>query len=406
MNIAELKEPIKVNMLGTFSLSYGGNVLLEDQGRTRKVWNLFAYLIVNRNKQLSPSELPDILCSDERSEDPAKAVKNLVYRLRCTLADSKMPELNYITQKGGVYSWNKDVPIEVDADVFAEKWKAATKAGQDSEEALRLYLDAIDLYNGKFLPRLGYEEWTVNLSVFYHRIFTECIKQVFRILSEKEDYAPLIPVCEKAIALDPCDEDIYIIYITALTKLNKQKEALAAYEVITGKLYNELGINPSKELSELYREILKNIKSVESDLINIKNDLNEKGAIDGTFCTEYEIFKDIYRFIARGVERTGTSVFIMLLTVTDNKDELPKAESLKTAMERLKFVIANVLRKGDLFAQYSVSQYVVMLPGTSFENGCMVGDRILSAYKKAGAARNIKLQYKLQPLDPSIVKSV
>jgi DNA-binding SARP family transcriptional activator len=398
----ELKAPIRINVLGTFSLTYENLVLLEDQGRSRKIWNLLAYLIVNRNKQFSPSELPEILCSEENIEDPAKAVKNLVYRLRCNLTESKMPELNYINQSGGIYSWNMEIPIEVDADIFVQKWKAASKSKLAKDEALRLYLEAIDLYNGKFLPRLEYEEWTVTFSVYYHTIFTECIKQAFKLLSEKEDYLPLIPICKKAIALDPYEEDVYIAYITALTKLNKQKEAFTEYEVIRGKLCNELGVKPSEELAILYKEIIKDIKTLELDLASIKSDLKEKGIIKGTFCTEYEIFKEVYRFIARGVERTGTSVYLMLLTITDNRKKTVTPASLEKSMDTLKETVTSVLRKGDLFAQYSVSQFVVMLQGTSLENGCVVGDRIISAYKKEGTSRNINVQYKLMPLDPSV----
>ena len=401
MNISEFEKPITVNILGNFSLAYDGEILLEDQGRSHKVWNLLAYLIVNRDKHFAPSELMEVLCSDEGIANPANAVKNLVYRLRCSLTDSKMPSLNYVVQRGGIYSWNTDIPVEVDADIFVDKWKCASKFKATNEEALSLYLEAIELYNGRFLPRLEYEEWTVSLSVYYHTIFIECVKQVFRILSEKEDYLSIIAICEKAIELDPYDEDIYIIYIYALIKMDRQKDAFTQYELIRGKLYNELGVNPSEELFELYKEILKSIKSVELDLNNIRNELKEKSVIEGAFCTEYEIFKEIYRFVSRGVERSGSSVYLMLITLNNSKDDLLKSISLMTAMDRLKETITSALRKGDLFAQYSGSQFVVMLPGTSLENGFMVGDRIVSAYKKNGGSRSIDVKYKLQPIDSS-----
>lgn len=402
MNVPELKNPIKVNTLGSFSISYEDAILLVGQGRSYKVWNLLAYLIVNRNKSLSPSELMEVLCSEEGIQDPANAVKNLVYRLRCNIAKSKMPPLNYVVQSGGIYSWNNDIPIEVDADLFVNKWKAASSLNVSNDEALLLYLEAIDLYEGRFIPSLEYEEWTVSLSVYYHTIFTECVKQVFRILSDREDYLSIISICEKAIALDPYEEDIYIIYIYALIKMDRQKEAFTQYELIKGILYNELGVNPSEEMCELYKEIIKSINSVELDLKNIRNELNEKSTIDGAFCTEYEIFKEIYRFVSRGLERSGSSVYLMLITLNDGKKTSSKSASLITAMDKLKTTISSALRKGDLFTQYSRSQFVVMLPGTSLENGFMVGERIVSAYKKSGASRNVDVKYKLQPIDSSL----
>jgi len=85
----EFLEPIRVNMFGTFSFNKEETVLLEDEGKSRKVWNLLAYLLVQRGRKLAPTELPELLCSDDRSDDPLNVVKNLVYRLRKMLAASQ-----------------------------------------------------------------------------------------------------------------------------------------------------------------------------------------------------------------------------------------------------------------------------------------------------------------------------
>ncbi len=389
-------------MLGTFTVGYKGRVILTDEGRTRKVWNLFAYLIANHSRQLAATELPELLCSDERSDEPAKAVKNLVYRLRCMISDSDLPEADYIVQKGGIYGWNPEIDLEIDCEAFEEKFRAARREIDNDTLAEQYYFDAIEYYKGGFLPRFRYEEWTVTPSTQYHRDYINCIKSLFELLSRRGHYEKMIPICEEAISYDQYDEEVYRIYIECLIHMNKQKEALKAYDTITERLYQEMGVNPSKELKQLYRSILKSIKSVETDIMIIKEDLNEQGNIDGTYCCEYEIFKDIYRFAARGVERTGTSIFIMLCTITDQRDQIPSVEHLRTAMDKLREVILGALRKGDLFAQYSSTQYVIMLPGTSYENGVMVGNRITSAFKRQSSSRYAKLHFKLQPLDPKI----
>lgn len=402
MDNFKIVKPIRINLLGGCSLICEDVVLSEDQGRSLKVWNLFAYLVLNRNRQLSQSELIEILCSDEKIEDPGKAVKELVYRLRCNLAESNLPALNYIVQGGGVYGWNNTLPIEIDVDLLVEKWDAANKAEPESYEALSLYLQAIDLYKGKLLPCLEYEEWTISLAVHYHAIFTECVKIASRLLWDQEDYLSIISICDKAIALEPYEEDMYIIYIGALIKMHKQKEALAEYELIRGKLYNELGVNPSETLSDLYNEIIKNIKTVELDLSNIINDLKEKGAIVGSFFIEYEHFKEVYRFVVRGAERSGVPVQIMLITICDRKDKSPNSPNLNIGMEKLKSEIIHILRKGDLFAQYSGSQFVVLLTGTTFENRFIVAQRIVEVFKKSEDFGDTELEYKVEPITPCI----
>lgn len=400
-----IKDSIKVNMLGSFSFYKGEEMLLEDEGKSRKLWNLLAYLIVNRGKKLSPTELPEILCSDDRIADPIKAVKNLVYRLRLLLINSPMPKLGYIQQNGGIYTWNNKINVETDTDQIIALYKAAQNEEISQAEAIKKYMEAINLYKGEFLPRLSYEEWSFTLRVYYHRMYTYCIQELFDLLSREKNYKPMIEICERAISLDPYDEGIYIIYLKSLIGVNMEKQAFKAYEEITERLYNELGINPSEELKQIYRELLKTIKKIEMDLQNIKVDLSEHEFIDGTFCTDYEIFKGIYRFTARNVERNGSSVFVMLYTVSDLNEETLKPEVLTKNMLKLKAAIQKVLRKGDIFAQYSLSQYIIILPNVSYENGVRVGERIRAANKKSGQDKNIHLTYKLQPIDTgSIVK--
>ena len=399
----EFKKELQVNMFGAFSFSVEDEVLLEDEGKSRKLWNLLAYLIANRNRKLSPTDLPDILCNDGRSEDPAKAVKNLVYRLRNLLLDSQLPKLEYISQTGGIYKWNNQIKIKLDVDQFLNLYKEARNPEISSQEAIDKYLEAISLYKGRFLPRLAYEEWTATLRVYYHRIFTNCIKECADLLIEKNNYRPMVEICEKAISLDPYDEDAYIIYLKSLNLLNMDKQALKAYEDITERLYSELGVNPSEKLKQLYREVLKKNKNFETDLVSIKSDLNEEAFMEGTFCTDYEIFKGIYRFLARSVERSGASVYIVLFTVTDKNGEIPELDALTKNMYKLKSAINAVIRKGDAFAKYSVSQYIIILPGTNYENGIRVGERILTTYNKHGINKTISITYKLQPLDPKVL---
>ncbi|QIB68496.1 hypothetical protein Ami103574_03815 [Aminipila butyrica] len=400
MSTEEKNPIIKIYMLGRFALEYDGEIILEDEGKIHKVWSLLGYLLANHSRKLGSQELPELLCADERSGDPAKVVKNLAYRLRCLLSDSGLPKETYIVQSGGSYSWNERLNYTIDTDEFLASYKRARQGGIDEQTAIDCYLQAISIYQGKFLPHAVYDQWAAHSTTYYHRLFTDSIISLYRLLEKKETYELMLPVCEKAIGIDAYDEDIYRIYIHCLTKMGRHKEALLSYETITNRLYDEMGVNPSGELRSLYREIMKTLKSVETDLIIIKEDLNEGGQAECCYFCEYQIFKDIYRFIARRVNRTGESIFIMLCTLTDKEDEIPSKKYLAEAMESLKVSIGKTLRKGDLFSRYSHSQFVVMLPDISYENGYMVGKRIQAAYKKNKVSKVVTMHYKLQPLDP------
>ena len=63
-----------------------------------------------------------------------------------------------------------------------------------------------------------------------------------------------------------------------------------------------------------------------------------------------------------------------------DEEEGPIPEKRTAAMERLMGAIHKALRRGDIFAQYSVSQYIIILPDITEENAEMVGKRILALY--------------------------
>lgn len=402
---SEIDKQLNIYMLGRFALEYDGKIMIEDEGKIHKVWTLFGYLLANHNRKMGVQELPELLCSNDRSGDPTKAVKNLIYRLRCLLADSELIKENYIIQKGGIYSWNNELNYVIDTEIFTEAYKKARKVTYDNEKSIEYYLKAISTYKGKFLPHATYDEWAVNATTYYHRLFVDSVISLYSLLEKKEAYETMLPICEKAISIDAYDENIYIIYIQCLIKLERHKEALEAYETITSRLYDELGVNPTEELRNLYRGIIKTLKSVETDLLTIKEDLNEGGRSGCCYFCEYQIFKDIYRFIARRVNRTGESIYIMLCTLTDKDDEIPSVKYLAQAMEVVSNTIGRSLRKCDVFARYSNSQFVILLPDTSYENGCMVGKRIENAYKKNKLNKVVTMHYKLQPLDPKLFDS-
>ncbi|MBQ6868376.1 MAG: helix-turn-helix domain-containing protein, partial [Clostridia bacterium] len=104
--MAEIRrQPIKINMLGAFSMEYDGNVLTDEKSRTKQVWLLLKYLLTNRHREVTTEELVDILWEDG-IDNPNNALKNLVYRLRNLLdAVGRGENGEYIINKRGICRW-------------------------------------------------------------------------------------------------------------------------------------------------------------------------------------------------------------------------------------------------------------------------------------------------------------
>ena len=69
-------------------------------------------------------------------------------------------------------------------------------------------------------------------------------------------------------------------------------------------------------------------------------------------------------------------------------------------MERLRASIQKSLRSSDVYARYSVSQFILLLSSATFENSEMVMERILSVFNKSYVRKDVAVNYSLDVLKP------
>ena len=113
--------------------------LSQEQIRSDMVSRLLSYLICHRNSSVTVSELTENLWPDDRSENPAGALKNLMYRLRNILKKAWGDGEFVITGRGN-YRWNPEYPVLVDAEEFERLFKEA-KSEQDADEVMDELID-------------------------------------------------------------------------------------------------------------------------------------------------------------------------------------------------------------------------------------------------------------------------
>lgn len=392
---------VHVSMLGGFRLQAGDFEVDESRNRARQLWNLLEYLIAFRHRAISPDELADALWHDDEIDNPSSALKNLVYRVRTILISHEIPYAkDMILCRRGAYSWNNALPTTVDIEEFERLIHEADEKEGQPDKQLDLYMEALSYYKGDLLPKSAFEEWVVPLSTYYHSLYVKCVTKTTRLLSDVGRHQEIVDIAQQAIVIDQFEESFHEALILAQIALGNQQRAMAHYDYVTNLFYRELGVKPSDRLRSLYREIIKNAQHVETDLEIIKEDLREASLAYGAFFCEYEVFKNIYRLEARAAERTGQSVFLLLLTVSDLDGQIPGVKLLNNSMDRLQDCLLHSLRRNDVVARFSPTQFVVMLSSLTFENSLMVQDRILGRFKRENPRIAVRIHSKLQPMDP------
>ena len=179
--------PLRVRMLGNFSISLDGREIDDSGNRSRKVWLLLAYIIYCRKRPISQEELVSLLWGDEEeSSNPLNALKTMFHRVRTTLnqLDSAAGH-NLIVRQGGSYAWNTEIPMELDVEEF-DQLCGEGAAEQDEERRLACYLQAAGLYQGDFLSKLASEPWVVPIVAYFHNLYLKIVPERLFLLEERD----------------------------------------------------------------------------------------------------------------------------------------------------------------------------------------------------------------------------
>lgn len=398
-----MENQLQINMLGGFSLEYDGNRLDYQNSRSHKIWLILEYLITFRGKEVSQTELIDLLWGDEFTENPANTLKTLLHRLR-TMLDTLdfMPGKEMISYNRGVYAWNDKMNIVVDTDQFAS-YCALGDEEADDEKKLTHYLNGLEYYKGDFLPKSALEPWVVPINTYYHTEYMRVVQICVDLLRERNRLYEIITICKQAVAIDPYNEGLHYELIKAMLETGAQQAALAHYEYVVDLFYSEFGINLSEEMTDLYKQIIQENNAIEVDLHLICNKLQEEDGRTGAFYCEYSLFKEIYHLEVRAASRNGQSVYLCLVSVTNGENGLLDTQKRQNAaVSQLHDAIQFSLRRGDAFTRYSVSQFLILLPTINYENAEMVMKRIVRNFKKDNPHSKAVLTYKLQPLAPEL----
>lgn len=390
---------LQVQMLGQFTLRYGDRTISDSDDRSRRVWSLLAYMLYNHGRSFAQEELIHLYWSNgEKSADPGNALKSIFHRIRTAL-DKLQPGLGrlLIRRKAGRYFWNNAMPLSLDIEDFEAHFHATEAAGDD-DVRLAEYQAALALYAGDPLPRMTDEIWTIPIVAYYHSLYTRAAAGAIELLEKQERTAEAVALCRRAIHIEPYQEDLYEHLMRGLLRTGDMKGAMSVYEEMSEQLFAHFGVMPSETLRTLYRQATRTVNDRTLTMDEVCSQLAEPAPHGGAMVCEYDFFKILYRAEARSIARNGHSANICLLSVSGKDGEMLARRSLDPAMNNLQVLVQNNLRRGDVIARCSISQYIILLPQANYENSRMVADRLVSAFYRRYPHSPARLRYTVQPL--------
>lgn len=401
----ESKPVLQIRMLGGCSLTCGDKTIGDANYHLKKPWMLLAYLITFRSREVPVEELINLLYPGEQGTRPTGALKTLVYRVRELLEELELPDSReLLLVNRGSYAWNAEVPIALDADVFELACQRAGTAWLTPEEKLETCLGALALYRGDYLSKAMGERWVSQLAPYYHSMYIRLVQTTAGLLSAQDRWEDVIQICGRAIQIDGYEESFYYHLIRGLIQTGQIRQALERYKRMYTVFYTELGVPPSAQMSELYQEINRArtrepVQKTE-DLAAVSRLLLREDRLTGAYFCELDVFTDIYNLEARSIARSGRSVCLAMITASMRDGSTPPLRMLGGYMDKLGDCIQSALRRGDVVARYSVSQYILLLPAPSVEKGRVALDRIVSQFTERYPRCPLLLRGNIREVDP------
>lgn len=372
---------LRVQLFGKEKITYGDEPILYGRNSITKAMKLLLILLHSGKDGITRNKLLEDLYGREELANSANNLRVTVHRLKKMLVEAGLPEYEYILLRKGVYYWDSPMETVVDTNAFKE---LLLKAETEPDPDLRLCMckEACQMYTGEFLQKMSGDEWVLLESVQYKNMYSQALQQVCTALMERREYEEVLRLVEPACEMYPFDE-WQAVKIDCYISMNRYKDSLKEYEKTAKLLIEELGVSPSERMMRQFKVLSEHISNRPQVIEEIKEGLRESEEEQGAFFCTLPGFRDTYRVIRRGMERSGQSVFLMVCTLVDGKGRpMMVSEKLNEMSDGLYQSIKDSLRRGDSFTKYNPSQFLILLMGTNEENCQIVIDRIANRFSK------------------------
>ncbi len=395
------KTILQVNMFGGLAITYEGKNISIGKNKTAKYIQLLEIVWLAGEAGIQKDQLTGILYDREEQSNLSNSFNNLIYQMHKQMDRAGLPELDYVVNKDGVFFTDDNVVI--DSDVLRFKNNILVARQQENEaDSIPYYKAAFDEYRAEILPELATAEWLIIQSVQFQKMYAESVIALGSYYEEKKDYESMHQVFKKAAELYP-DDEWQIGEINALIGMESFKEAYAVYDETVRYYTDELGVTPSNDLLECYEKMSRQITNVPGKILQIRDGILEhRGAVsdndEGAYDCSFPSFIDAYHILSRNMERSGQSVYMMLLNIVDYEGKkIANQGKLEARAKLLQEAISLTLRQGDTYCKYSASQYLLLLVGTNKESCKTVYRRLLNKFKLLAGPRT-ELEYSVVSL--------
>ena len=250
---------LKINLFGEFRVWRDEDPIESEEWGRQKARSLLKLLLTRPGHVFARDAILEALWPGAPPKSADHSLRTTVGLLRKALEPDlkRGPDSRYVIRQRPGYLFDRDSDCEVDAWEFEKhrkKAEAAQEAG-DLAAAIDEYRAALELVRGVFLAEDPYEEWAMEARQEWQERHLGVFSNLSECLALKGRYTEAIEVCERALEMDGYREELHRRLMLYHYCAGEQGLALQTYRRYAKTLREELGSEPSPDLSRLKTQI-------------------------------------------------------------------------------------------------------------------------------------------------------
>jgi len=218
---------------------------------------VFQYLLVHQNRPTRRDVLMALQWPDHSHNSARNNLNVALYSLRNTL-DGLGQGAQPILYRDGCYILNPDLTWWIDRNEFLsalDDARLARRAGRP-RQVIESCRRAIRLYRGPLFEDDGASEWYLPEQRRLEDLYGQALEDVAEVHFELGQLPEALQFGQLAISNDPCSEATHRLLMRCYASKHQQQLVSRQYRVCVAALRDELGVSPSDETTQLFRELI------------------------------------------------------------------------------------------------------------------------------------------------------
>jgi LuxR family transcriptional regulator, maltose regulon positive regulatory protein len=254
---------LRLHTFGGLRLFFGDKEMEDKAWDRHQPRRLLMAILSRKNEKISKEVLIEALWPEEKPGVGEKNFKTTLQRLRKSLEPDLSPVFgsSYLHLRQNQVFLDEEL-CRVDVKEFCffyQKGQELEKAG-DGPKALDYFTQALNLYQGDFLPEEQYAPWVINRREELKEIYLDLLTRMARYHEQAGTLKKAASYLKQAIAAEPLREEAYRSLMTLYADSQMVNEALRIYEACRKALKVSLDTGPDPVTKALFQGIKKRMK--------------------------------------------------------------------------------------------------------------------------------------------------